>query len=96
MLEVVKGLSEHSIIDAILILVTFVGLLPAEVHKHFLAVFDLLPNRPSPHHAAYELAVVADSQIIFERFFRTRAELALIDGARAFMLIFSVGKVGLV
>lgn len=96
MLEVVKWLSEDSIVDAVLIFVTFVCLLPAEVYEHLLAIFNLLPMRSSAHHAAYELTVVTDSQVVFERVFGTRAKLAFVDSTRAFVLIFSIGEVGLV
>jgi hypothetical protein len=44
--EVVEGLAKDAVIDAVLILVAFVGLLPAQVDEHLFAVLHLAPASP--------------------------------------------------
>ena len=74
---------EDAIIDAILVLVGLIALLPLEVDEEFLAVGGLSPLRAGGQHATHQLAVVAAPYVVLEGLFRVCAQLALGDCARS-------------
>jgi hypothetical protein len=50
---------EDAVVDAVLVLVAFVGLLPAEVHEHFLAVDGFAPFGAEGEDALDDTVIVA-------------------------------------
>lgn len=60
-LKVVETVLEDAVVNAVLVLVVSVGLLPAQVHEHFLGVYGLLPLAAGRQHSPHQLAVVSAS-----------------------------------
>lgn len=77
--EVVEGMLKDAIIDAILIFVCFIGLLPFEIDEQLLAV-SLNPLLPSRQHPSHQIAIVAAPNVEFEGLFRVGGKLTLGNG----------------
>lgn len=81
-LEVVQRVLEDAVVDAVLVLVALVRLLPTQVYEQLLPVPALAPIAPSRKHPPHQLSVVAAADEETAAVVLARCDLALGDGVR--------------
>ncbi len=85
-LEVVQAVLEDAVVDAVLVLVGLVRLLPLQVDEQLLAV-TLHPPLPRPQHPSHQLPVVPAPDVVLQPLLGVRGQLALGDGVGPFRLL---------
>ena len=65
-LEMIEGLFEDAIIDAVLVFIVFIALLPSQVNEHLLVGFNRHPSCASGHYTMNQTRIIAMSDVVFE------------------------------
>jgi hypothetical protein len=61
--EMVQGMLKDAIIDAILVFVCLIGLLPLEVDEELLAIRCFSPMTTSREHSSNKIAIISTSDV---------------------------------